>query len=100
MSKNYGGKQRKMRNTKILTHEGYLGEYDRILNPGDTQSMVFSDDDDGPFWMSPEDRLSRKYDCTVQGTTEKKYTKQELLLLLHSPLVATVTLGHLIDHHP
>ena len=78
MSKKYGGKQRKIMNNKILTHKGYLGECDRILNPSDTQSMVFSDDDDGPFWMSPEDRLSQKNDCQVPVTTEKKYTKQEL----------------------
>ena len=97
MSESYGGKQRKMRNTKILTHEGYLGEYDRILNPGDTQSMVFCDDDNGPFWMSPEDRLSRKYDCTVPGTTEKKYTKQELLSLLKSNAGYEVPPGTHID---
>ena len=40
-----------MREINIKTHQGFLGTYVRILNPGDTQRMIFSDNDSGPFWM-------------------------------------------------
>ena len=49
MTKSFGGNQRKMRDTVIKQEKGYLGPYLRILNPGDTQSMVFKDRDNGPF---------------------------------------------------
>jgi hypothetical protein len=54
MTKSFGGTQRKMRNTLIKREKGYLCPYQRKLNPGDTQSMVFQDTDDGPFWMSTD----------------------------------------------
>jgi hypothetical protein len=52
MTKSFGGTQRKMRDTMIKLEHGYLGPYLRLLNPGDTKSMVFKDTDNGPFWMS------------------------------------------------
>ncbi len=41
MSKNYGGKQSKVRTSLMKQEKGYLGQFPRILNPGDVQSMVF-----------------------------------------------------------
>jgi len=49
MSKSYGGKQAKMHTTIIKHEHGYLGKYERILNPGDTQFVVFQPDDPGPY---------------------------------------------------
>jgi hypothetical protein len=47
MSKNYGGKQKC---TSLMKKEkGFLGQFSRILNPGDVQSMVFMPGDEGPF---------------------------------------------------
>jgi hypothetical protein len=41
-----------MRNTFIEQEQGFLGNFPSILEAGDTQSLVFSDSDPGPFWLS------------------------------------------------
>ena len=53
MNKVYGGEQPKMRELKILSKE-LLGKHihDEALKVGDTQQMVFSKGDDGPFYLS------------------------------------------------
>lgn len=56
MNRGYGGAQPLMRESQIKEHNGYLGMHARTLNVGDTQSFVFSSEDDGPFWMSPQER--------------------------------------------
>ena len=62
MKKYFGGKQPKMRETKIESTYGYLGRFPSKLREGDIQSMVFQEGDEGPFWMSPQERESRKFD--------------------------------------
>jgi len=49
MSKTFGRKQARMHPTIIKVENGYLGEYEQILNPGDTQEMNFESTDHGPF---------------------------------------------------
>ena len=49
MNKGWGGKQRIIHPSRIERVEGYLGKYNSILKPGDTQDMVFSSSDGGPF---------------------------------------------------
>ena len=61
VSKQFGGKQPKMRNSKI-ENESYLGPYERVLNVGDVQSMTFNDTDIGPIYMTEQQRMLRKYD--------------------------------------
>jgi hypothetical protein len=39
MTKGYGGAQKKLRDTTIQQHQGYLGQYSPKLQPGDVQSM-------------------------------------------------------------
>ena len=82
MAKSFDGKQRILRIRKIKTHLGFLGEHPRILNPGDTQKMVFSDDNTGPFWMSREEEISQKYDFATGKTKTRNLTKSELLAAL------------------
>ena len=82
MAKSFGAKQRILRPSKINTHVGFLGENPRILNPGDTQRMVFSDCDSGPFWMSEEIQKSRKHDFDTGERKTKNLTKKELLIVL------------------
>ncbi|KAI2491822.1 hypothetical protein MHU86_22728 [Fragilaria crotonensis] len=61
MSRSFGGVQSKMRSSTIV--DGCLGPYDRILNVGDCQSMVFEPDDVGPWWFSTDEiRESRRHD--------------------------------------
>ena len=47
MSKSYGGAKEQMRDTVIMSEEGYLGTHSPILGVGDIQSMVFKTDDRG-----------------------------------------------------
>jgi hypothetical protein len=56
MSIGYGGKQSRLHPSLIKQVDGYLGSFNRKLNIGDTQTMIFSADDDGPFWMIPTER--------------------------------------------
>ena len=58
MSVKFGGKQSKMRNTVIRD----IGTYERKLEVGETQVMSFLEDDEGPFYLSPQERIRRKYD--------------------------------------
>ena len=44
-----------MRSTIIAKEQGYLGAFPQILEPGDTQALVFASSDTGPFWISSED---------------------------------------------
>jgi hypothetical protein len=83
MSKSFGGKQTKLRETRIMQEQGYLGKFPRSLQPDDTQRMVFYDDDDGPFWMTPAKCNEQRYDKIVEGKfTTKKLRKDEIIARL------------------
>ena len=75
MSVRYGGKQGKLRNTKIRE----VGTYRRILNIGDEQCMTFSDSDDGPFCLIPEERIRKKYDQFSGVTKIIEKNKKKLM---------------------
>jgi hypothetical protein len=80
MSKSYGGKQRIIRPSTIREERGYLGRFNRKLNPGDVQHFVFSDCDEGPFWMNNVEREQKRHDKVIEGQfTKRKLTKEELL---------------------
>ena len=49
MSKGYGGKQSRLRPSLIKQVDGYIGSFTQKLNVGDTQTMIFSADDDVLF---------------------------------------------------
>ena len=52
LSVRFGGRQERLRKTKIRDVRTYPGRY---LSIGDEQSMVFQEDEDGPFYLSVED---------------------------------------------
>jgi hypothetical protein len=54
-----------MRESKINEHDSYLGIKARTLEVGDTQSFVFTSDNDGPFWMTPQQRELNRNDCLL-----------------------------------
>jgi hypothetical protein len=68
-----------MRDTKIETFHGYLGTHDPMLRVGDTQSFVFTEEDEGPFYLTPEERQQRKYDRPT-GKTRNVWKKKQLLV--------------------
>lgn len=83
MSKSYGGKQSVLRPTLIKEASGYLGPFPRSLDPGDTQFMDFQPNDDGPFWMSREEKERKRNDLVIPNkTVNRQLTKAELTLKL------------------
>ena len=78
MNSGYGGAQPKMHKTKIKQTNGYLGPYQRILEVGDEQHMVFQEGDNGPFWMTPQEREDTKI-SVYDEPHDKAKTKGELL---------------------
>jgi hypothetical protein len=63
MNKSYGGAQPKMRESVIKAEDGYLGMHEpRTINVGDTQTFTFQPGDDGPFWMTEEERELNRHD--------------------------------------
>ena len=77
-SKEWGGKQARLRSTSIKEAEGYLGQYPRKLNVGDTQSMIFTEEDVGPFYLSDEDRTQFRLSREDDSYVTRKLTKVEL----------------------
>jgi len=72
MNKSFGGNKPKMRETQIKQEKGYLGPYQRLLQPGDTQKMILESNDVGPFQMSPEEREKQRHDIYVKGRVVKR----------------------------
>jgi hypothetical protein len=80
MSKGYGGKQSRLHPSLIKQVDGYLGPYNRKLNQGDMQTMVFSTTDDGPFWMEAAEREKKRKDAVIPNKfVKRKCTKEELI---------------------
>jgi hypothetical protein len=62
MNKGFGGVQPQMRESTIKQHNGYLGSHPLTINVGEIQSFTFKSTDDGPFWMSPDQRELNRHD--------------------------------------
>ena len=86
MNKYWGGKQRIMHSTLIKSKEGYLGPYNPILKPGDTQDMIFSGLDRGPFYMDAAEREMKRKPCKTGNTITRDRTKKEILELMAQKL--------------
>ena len=61
-----------MHPTTIKAENGYLGKYERILNPGDTQVMNFESTIHGPFWMTNAKREQIRKDKVIEGSMKMK----------------------------
>jgi hypothetical protein len=85
MAKYYGGNQSTLRDAPIYQEEGILGPFQRKLAVGDVQKMVFQDTDDGPFWLSPADRVAKRMDATRPNTQE---TRDKTKAVLYDELTA------------
>ncbi len=51
-----------MRDLTILKEDGFLGPHSPRLHVGDTQLLIFKDNDSGPFYLSPEQRELQRHD--------------------------------------
>ena len=75
MAKGYGGKQSKLRDTKIITKIGYLGDFPSQLKQGDIQSMQYREEDDGPFYLNAAERIVKNYDKPTGKKKQRKYIR-------------------------
>ena len=85
MNVSYGGVINEMHNTEIKE----LGPFTAQLSIGDTQVMSFVDEDAGPFWMTPKERIRLREDEVVERFTTKEKNKSELLIALRNKGVDT-----------
>jgi len=79
MSKRYGGQQAMLCTSTIKQQHGYLGPYSHTLKCGDEQSMIFKQQDVGPFWMSEQECEEKRHDKIIEGETVKQKLKKELI---------------------
>jgi hypothetical protein len=68
----------------MMQTNGYLGphEHDCKLKVGDEQKMIFGPDDEGPYWMTPEEKEKTRKDQYGPTTTQREYTKPQLIEML------------------
>ena len=80
MNKLFGGKQSKMRKSKI-GNDSYLGNFDHPdkLKVGKYQSMSFQAGDSGPFYLSAEERERRKNNIEINKNVTNKYSRSFLI---------------------
>ena len=74
MGKYWGGKKTKMHSTIIKE----LGPFDVTHLTGQEPSMQFSEND-GPFYLSPEDRFQNKNEVPTGQQVTRQKTKPELM---------------------
>ena len=78
LNKYYGGGQQKMRKSNIKD-KTYLGPFPSQLSIGDTQSFQFEATDEGPFHLSDEERMQRRFDFETGEKEIKNYTRSTLI---------------------
>jgi hypothetical protein len=90
LNKGFGGAKPKMRDTKIVEPE-QIGIHTRMLSVRQTQRLVFAVTDEGPAWMTPEERLGCKFDrpCPTGRTEVYKFLKIELISKLEEANLPT-----------
>ena len=75
MGKYWGGKGYKMRQT-IMTK---TGPFPSTYHVGQEQSLQFSEDNDGPFYLKPRKRRNTKHPIVTEKVITRTKTKPELL---------------------
>ena len=73
-----GGVASSMRSTMVPE----IGIYPSIYSIGEEQHTHFCETEDGPFWLTPEEKRSTKYNTITGGTSKKEMTKADLLIAL------------------
>ena len=76
----HGRAQQEMHPTKIKYDFGYLGPHDQIIEIGDEQNMVFQLFVNGPFWMTPQERVATNF---IQYYDMQLKDKKKADLLVH-----------------
>ncbi len=83
MNLGYGGAQCIMQDTIIEHIEGFLGNFDPLLlNVGDVQHMVYQAQDAGPFHMTAEEHIDRRFNQQSGNMTIYKKNMSKLKIEL------------------
>jgi len=85
MNKHHAGAGPVMHPT-VISEPSCLGPYPKILAVGETQSMVFQEGDDGPFYYTEVERREKKYDRLTGNKKKRDLKKSELINLLQAKL--------------
>ena len=64
--------------TKIKQESGYLGPHPCIFKPGQVHYLLFQYNNNGPFWMTPEEREFKRHSQFDEPTNAAK-AKADLL---------------------
>ena len=89
MSKNFGGSQPLMRDTTILSDNGFLGPHSPQLKIGDTQSLIFKPEESGPWYLSPEERQRQRHN---RATGKRKVVERSKKMLAEALTAAGIIL--------
>ena len=92
MNVSYGGATTSMHDTVI----NEVGPYESLLDIGQKQLMNFSESDEGPFWLTSENKIASKYNRSVEGSTRMKKTKTEMLIELRRKGIDTTKKRYLV----
>ena len=88
----HGGRQPIMRSSKLTANEfGPFHNFNYNLQPGLTQHMQYTEEDDGPCYMTIDEKENRKLDEQLGGTKEKNKVKAEFIKLLKESGIANPT---------
>jgi hypothetical protein len=79
MSKAYEGAQPRMRDTAILTGQGFLGPHLPMLGVADTQSLIFTVDDLGPWYLTPDQQAIQRHNWPTGKTNHVEWSKKLIL---------------------
>ena len=95
MSRSFGGAQLTMRDTVIMSDNGFLGKHSPCLQVGDIQSLVFTPEDTGPWYLSSEQRERQRHD---RLTGKSKIVERSKRMLIDARTAAGVVLQAQRNH--
>jgi len=88
MNKHHAGAGLVM-HSSLISEPACLGPYPKTLVVGDTQSTVFQEGNNGPFYLSEAKRQDKKYDHPTGKKKKRDLKKSELIDLLHTKIGPT-----------
>jgi hypothetical protein len=85
MNMKHGGKATKtMRESNITVN--CLGPHTKTVLPGQQQQFVFQPNDDGPFYLSAEEKEATKHDINTGQTIKRAMKHSELMVMLKNAI--------------
>ena len=95
MSKTFGGAQPLMRDTTILSETGFLGPFSPHLKVGDTQSLIFKAEDNGPWYLSSQEQERQRHS---RPTGKRKRIERSKKMLVDALVAAGIILQQQRNH--